>query len=89
MGGGFLSGILFPSRHARPRSGIQGNKSLFMRCVNVPIKAESVLLDPRLRKEDGWRGVMGGGFFHRRGHLPFLKNIKKPPQVYPATIFKR
>ena len=38
-------------------------------------KAEFMLLDPRIRKDDGRRGVAGGGFFHGRVVFPLLSPL--------------
>ena len=76
MGGGFL---LRAMRQRPYKSGISA--AWILACARMTVGEGS--------KDDGWGCVMGGGFFHRRGDLPFLKNIKKPPQVYPATVFKR
>ena len=50
-----------------PDRASRAKDSLFWRGVNAPIKAVLFFPDPRFRKDDGRRGVAGGGFLLRAG----------------------
>ena len=85
-----------PSRHARPRSGIQGKESIFMRCVKGRKSGIHFPGCKAYAKDDGWEGgarmMAGEG---RQGGRPegccgwwfFLR--AGPPHVIPAHAGSR
>ena len=65
-----------PLCHARPDRASRTMSPYFGGAVTplIPKKRHSCCLDPRIRKDDGRRGVAGGVLFRVWGRLSFLKN---------------